>query len=405
MLTAAHAIAEFKDGRVFPDRLTRKTHAHYLDRAANLLDLYRHGPGHSRQDLHSQARALFYNDAGCPLRRIAAFCKLLDDASAFDRTAGRRAPNLRQRVFRRAAMFHPLVRHRDSLFEHEELSVKRQIAEELGLSWPEIERELFADVIEQQRLISFTADWTPEQFLSRYNVAQTQATLYGAVVITVTTTADFKTILRYAKFARLLHTITRDGPGRYTFSFTGPASILDETRRYGVNFAKFLPALLSCRGWKLTAHIRPPWRSLTSGQRLFLLELTERDGLRSHLPPPATFDSTVEERLATDWGQGPRDGWQLLREGEILISRQHVFTPDFVLQHADGRRILLEIIGFWTPQYLETKRKTLELFHGAPLLLAAAAQTSAQMPQLPFPTIIYKTAIPVKDVLAALAAL
>ena len=32
-----------------------------------------------------------------------------------------------------------------------------------------------------------------------------------------------------------------------------------------------------------------------------------------------------------------------------------MLLPDFALEHPDGRRAILEIMGFWTPEYLEEK--------------------------------------------------
>ena len=29
--------------------------------------------------------------------------------------------------------------------------------------------------------------------------------------------------------------------------------------------------------------------------------------------------------------------------------------PDFAIEHPDGRRAILEIVGFWTPEYLASK--------------------------------------------------
>ena len=36
------------------------------------------------------------------------------------------------------------------------------------------------------------------------------------------------------------------------------------------------------------------------------------------------------------------------------------FLPDFTLRHADGREALVEIVGFWTPEYLEAKIRKVE---------------------------------------------
>ncbi|MGH7506466.1 MAG: DUF790 family protein, partial [Longimicrobiales bacterium] len=34
-----------------------------------------------------------------------------------------------------------------------------------------------------------------------------------------------------------------------------------------------------------------------------------------------------------------------------------LFLPDFTLRHRDGREALVELLGFWTPDYLETKAR------------------------------------------------
>jgi predicted nuclease of restriction endonuclease-like RecB superfamily len=37
------------------------------------------------------------------------------------------------------------------------------------------------------------------------------------------------------------------------------------------------------------------------------------------------------------------------------VASDSVFLPDFTLRHADGREALVEVVGFWTPEYLEEK--------------------------------------------------
>jgi hypothetical protein len=68
---------------------------------------------------------------------------------------------------------------------------------------------LYADVMQFQPLREFVGYPDGAALLSRYNVAQVQAALYRAVSMTVEATDDFKTILRYAKLARLMHEIKR----------------------------------------------------------------------------------------------------------------------------------------------------------------------------------------------------
>ncbi len=397
MLTREHAIAVYKDGKVLPDRLTRRTHSHYAAFAEGMLAVYRGGLGKTRRELHRAVQSLLENEPECPSRRIEAFCKLLDDASVYDQDSRGKAAALRREVFHLAARHHPLVREADKLFDSEEARVKEAIARALGRPWESIEADLFADVPDFHRLMEFKGYADGPALLSRYNVAQVQAALYRATAMTIWAEADFKTILRQAKLAKLMHAIKRMGPGRYEIRLDGPASMLRETRRYGTAMAVFLPSLLACSGWRMRALIAPPWAGAP-----FHLDLSPEDGLRGHLQPPEAFDSSVEESFARKWGEEPREGWRLLREAAILHEGQHVFVPDFAFRHEGGREVLLEIIGFWTPEYLTAKSRTLSLFAAHPILLAVQKSLIHKLPALPPGTISYGTGLKVRDVLGAL---
>jgi len=395
MLTSEQAIVEYDRGRAIPDRLVTNRHGHYRRYAQQMLDIYRTGVGRQRRELHRQVEAVFSDEPDCPTRRIQAFCKLLDDKSAYQTDPRGQASQLRMKVFSMAAGLHPLVAHPDRLFEYGEMSAKADIAEQLGLPWPQVEAALYADVMSFQRLESFEGYPDGEALLSRYNVAQLQACLYRAESMTVDASEDFKTILRYAKLARLLHEIRAVGPSRYRLRFSGPASVLRRTRSYGVNFARFLPALLACRGWRMSATIQTPWKTTAK------LELSDRDGFRSHLPPADEFDSSIEEAFAAKFGP-ERDGWKLIREGEILHEGQTVFIPDFVFRHEDGTQVLMEIVGFWTPEYLAAKRRTLRQFGQHRILIALPERAVKEGAIVGDHVVLYKTALKLRPVLEAL---
>jgi hypothetical protein len=418
MLTSEQSIVEYRAGRVIPDRLTQKTHRHYVEYAERMLAVYRDGLGQQRRSLHRQVEQIFAEEPDCPIRRIEAFRKLLDDASVFQADPSGKAAKLRLEVFSRAARLHPLVQEPDRLFEHEEQAAKSQLAEELGTPWGMIEQSLYADVMAYQELEQFTGYPDAAAFLSRYNVAQLQACLYRAESMTVTATRDLKTIIRYAKLAKLLHDITRgegvpplytvarpscpcfhgqDAHATYRITFTGPASVLRETRRYGVNFARFLPALLACKGWSMEAVLRTPWKTPVK------LVISEADRFSSHLPPPEEFDSALEESFAQKFGP-TRDGWQLIREGEILHDRQKTFIPDFTFHHEDGTEVFLEIVGFWTPEYLAHRRETLRHFRRRRILLAVPESSLREGAAIAENILVYKTALKLPPLLAALEA-
>ena len=395
MLTSEQVVVAYERGRAIADRLTRRTHARYGEHAAKMLAVYRSGVGRTRRELHRSVEGILAGEPDCETRRVRAFCKLLDDASEFDSDPKGQAAKLRLRVFSLAATYHPLVKRPDQLFESSEGDVKAWLAQRLGRPWQEIERALYADVLDFQRLKAFGGYPDAEALLSRYNVAQLQACLYRCERMAVVATADFKILLRYAKLARLLHEIRRLGPSRYRIELAGPASALRDTRRYGVSFAKFLPALLACRGWSMHAVVRTPWGGTAR------LALTSRDGLRSHLPPAEEFDSMLEERFAKKFGE-ERDGWTLLREAEIVHEGQAAFVPDFVFRHEDGTQVLFEIVGFWTPEYLASKRETLKRFRRHEILIAVAERSLRQGARIPEDVLVYKTALKLAPVMEAL---
>ena len=400
MLSKDLAIYTCRRGRAYPDRLVRPDHAHYVELAGRLLNLYRDGAGTTREGLHRQAAAVFREEPDCPPRRVRALVRLLDQASEYQTDIDGRAHRLRQRVFDLAARHHPLVAEPDALFQHAEREVKAQIAAELGLAWPEIEAALYADLPAFPRLKRMDGYTEPEDLLRRYNVAQAQTLLFWAEEMTVVAREDFKRIFRHAKLNRLLHEIEVVGPQAYRIRFTGPASVLRETRRYGVNMAAFLPALLSCRGWQMSARLRLPYGIAT-------FHLSPRDGLRSHLPVADEYDSQVEQAFAEKFGP-QRDGRRMQREGGFLVRGQKVFVPDFAFRHEDGTLVYLEIVGYWTPEYLAAKRETLSLFADMPILVAvgpAAAANDAEIPKfadLPADVIPYRTRLKVKPVLERL---
>jgi hypothetical protein len=396
MLTIEQSIIEYSGARVIPDRLNRKEHGHYVRHAERMLAAYRGGVGQTRRELHRSIAGILADEPDCPARRIHAFCKLLDDAGEFVGDPHGNAAALRLRVFSLAAPRHPLVRASKCLFGSPELETKTKIALELGEPWEQIEARLYADVPSFQPLKYFDGYESAELLLRHYNVAQVQACLYRAERLIVIARNDFKRILRHVKFARLMFELQRLGVNEYRFVLAGPTSVLGQTRRYGVLFAQFLPGLLAGEDWELEAIVQTPSRR----KARFLL--SSKEGLRGHLPARAEFDSGVEADFAAKFG-AKRDGWSLTRETVILHERQSTFVPDFVFRHDDGAEVLFEIVGFWTPQYLEKKRETLRLFHRHRILLALP-ESSLTPERAPSANVIaYKTAIKLEPVLAALA--
>lgn len=396
MLTKQEALSNVSRNLVVPDKLTTQKHAHYLGLATEMLEIYRGGKGQTREALHRNVDELFFGEANCPPKRIRAFCKLLDDEAQFDGARGDEAARLRMRVFALAAPRHPLVTEPIGLLEAREADVKQQISREIGEPWAEIEARLFGDVHALHRLQSFDGYASPSALLSRYNEAQLQAVLYDATEMRIRATADYRPIITAVKLSRLMHAATRTDTG-FEFTINGPASLLRETRRYGVLMAHIIPTLLACTGWELRAQINRFRRS--SHQP----ELLVRSGhYRSSSDTPPEFDSKLERDFMQKWGSERRDGWTMTRESEPRFLHQKAFFPDFTFQREDGAGVLMEIVGYWTPEYLSAKRDTVLQFRDEPLLLAVRHDAVDRFADLGIPLVTFKKTLSVDAVLATL---
>ncbi len=397
MLTRELAVARYERGSVIPDRLTRRCHAHYRQYAEEMIRIYSVGTGCTRRSLHQQVRHIFDAEENCPSRRIDAFCKLLDEWSVYDQDRNRQSAKMRIATFRAAAPFHPLVQTTDRWFEHQQDAAKNSIAQLQGMTWTDLEARLFSDLVEFQKLQSFTPPDDPSQLLARYNVAQVQVALFDARKVYLELREDFKLVLRYAKLAGLMHRIAVHGEQGYCIELDGPASILQQTRRYGVMMAKFLPGLLSCKGWKLQARLKVPRFHIE-----MLLELDANSGLRSNVRPGDDFDSELERHFANAWGSEDRQQWKMVREGSIVHRGQKAFVPDFSFEHESGKVVMLEIIGFWTPEYLEHKRELIGLFRDHSVLYAIQENALDAFRDCDEIVISYKTVLKVDAVLEKL---
>jgi predicted nuclease of restriction endonuclease-like RecB superfamily len=398
MLRKEHTLFDVRNDHVIPDRITKARHSAYPKYAEEMIAVFGDGIGKTRQELEREVERILDADPDSPLRRPKAFFKLLEDASTFDTDRGHKAWRVRKEVMDLAVGSHPLKRLGGGIWGKPEAAVKDAIAKKLGREWQDIEGSLFTDIIQYHKLLSFDG-YPADELLNRYNIGQCQAALFDCIKLRVEATEQFKEILTYAKLARLLHEITRVGEGRYVFEFSGPASVLRDTQRYGTSMAKFLPSLLRCRGWKMEAQIK-------MGKRPVRFLLSPEDRLRPAWAEEKTaFDSSIEETFMAKWGDEPRNGWSLSRERDILWKDQHVFTPDFLLTHQDGRRVFLEIAGFWTPEYVKQKRATLAQFSKETIVLAVPDALHDQYADLGRPLVRYKGKIlisAVADILARL---
>jgi len=261
------------------------------------------------------------------------------------------AARLRSAVFERAASLWPVVRRKTSPLETDRHRVLEEIAGEIGLPATQLEEELYADLPERRRLKLLAAPREPEALIARYNMELARGLLYWAERLIVDVEDSYQDVFRYIKLCRLIHTITERERG-YRIELDGPLSLLRGTMRYGLKMAVFLPALALCRTWRMEAVI------VKGGERL-IFSLDDQSKLVSHFRRFPLFDSQLERDFAIDFHEAFQQhphGWRLTRADAVIsVERNEVMIPDFTLRHQNGREVYLEIVGFWTPEYLSRK--------------------------------------------------
>jgi predicted nuclease of restriction endonuclease-like RecB superfamily len=388
MLTRAHRVFHWdkSSNSISSDRLGDDC----VPLLRSAIAAYRGHIGRSLSEVRNAARTAL---ADLRPDRIEPLIDLLDSVAKYEWPRAGYQAERRLRVFDAAAHRHPLV---------DADEVRACVAGEFQrapASDDEAVAMLYADYPAFHRLVVFPDDYTAEDLRSDYDLGQAQAVLYDAARLEVDAGADLRHIIQYARLSRLLHRLQSGSHGRCRIMFDGPNSILRPTHAYGVDFAKFLAALVQARDWHMRASI-----VLRKGWRPAAFTLTSADGLHSRVPAPRLFDSALEERFARKFGEA-RDGWRLRREALLLEAGERLVVPDFAFTHEDGTVVALEIVGYWTPEYLAEKLSKLERVRSpVPVIVAVRRSWALQSGPLPANVLRFGRGILLKDLMPRLAA-
>ena len=87
------------------------------------------------------------------------------------------------------------------------------------------------------------------------------------------------------------------------------------------------------------------------------LEVTAHDPIASTHVLPRDVDSRVERHLVRDVLR-LGSTWTIERETSAIRAGRRVFFPDFTLARG-GDRVTVEIVGYYTPEYLTSKLRCL----------------------------------------------
>ncbi len=364
MLTADLIRARVFKGELRP-RYVDATDAGVQSLATAMVETFRAHVGMKRGELDVALAELTGEGTDYLLHRGLA--KLLYDKTTTEVKAPLDPRELRRAVFEASAKVHPAVQVADALHTVTRDMVLDGVAAALGTTREAVEEGLYADLGDEER-ITEAPEIAGEALLHRYNVALAQAALLRASKLVVHLgdgdPARYRQLFRWAKFYRLIHTAERALNG-WVLTLDGPASVLQQSSKYGVQLAEFLPALLLAPSWKAEAAVR--WGPQ---RRELVFKVASADGLVSHLPDKGAY-VTREEQWVLDRFAALESPWKLHREGSFVdLGGRGVLIPDFVAKHPDGREVYVEVLGFWRKDTLQQRLELLRA-HGPPNLVVA----------------------------------
>jgi uncharacterized protein len=305
----------------------------------------------------------------------------------------------------RKAVFEESSKRGFALTELERVEIADSVASKLHLpSHDVVLKALWSDLDDNLILDNFDAI-DPEALVGWYNLSLMQTLLFNCTKLDfyISGGLNWKRVLRTVKRLGLMYYLQQpqqQQENRIICSLEGPLSLFKLTDRYGTLLAKLLPSIIfssdkkreSSGGdgeWHLDAWIV---RKTMDGRKIYEFKISKNEipelmtdpfssipsssVTEKELTGPSSsssslyndynnFDSAVEEKFAKRFEQA-ETGWRLTREPDpLVLSNGGAFIPDFMFEKYN-KKIYLEIVGFWTKEYLERKlQKLADIFVSA----------------------------------------
>jgi hypothetical protein len=227
----------------------------------------------------------------------------------------------------------------------ERKKVIEDAAKHFNTSIEEIEKTMFADREEEKKLSDFV-EMDAIGLIKQYNLSLLQTALFNSLRMTFWTSSNHKEIFRRIKYLGLMYELFESN-GKLLVEITGAAAIFKITRKYGVAMSKLIPSILKSRDWEIRAEV-------LDGNRTYFLEISsEKRNLFPEEEETITYDSLLEEKFARKI-KAIKPEIEVLREYRVVKTGKYAFIPDFLLRKGNAE-FYVEIVGFWTEEYLKKK--------------------------------------------------
>ena len=278
------------------------------------------------------------------IKVVDGLIKLLMDRTVFTPQQEKDFPALREKVFLQSA---ELLLQCGADLQKFHAEVVRLAGEEL---------DLYGDLPGFEKIVKFPFI-TPQDLLNRYNLALAQGMLFYARSLKVKVAdpepAELRRMLKYLKFFRLLAQLTKSGKSSLELEISGPFSLFGPTRKYALNLAVFLPAVVRLKQWKISAELEVSGKS---GK----FSLDDSSGLVSHY---RNFSAYVPEEIKLFhriFSEKVSD-WKIVGDTPILHSgKQQFVIPDISFEDENGNVVHLELFHRWHKTPLQQRIQNLK---------------------------------------------
>jgi uncharacterized protein len=328
--------------------------AHHIQMAIEIIDCFKSIIGGTQGQLDELLLELEGDSPDFRIKRGFAHLLKSKSFSEFEIVSPLPPAELRERVYALSAISSPSVEHSKTTLVTLANNLSQELKQEIIPA--HITQGLYADIPDNRILTEFTAP-DPVALIHRYNLSQVQGVFYRASEITINAhrnvPGQYKLLFRYLKLFQLMAYIEGDADHGFTIKVDGPTSLFKASTRYGLAIAKLIPAILHVTKWSLAATLQTK-DFYTGNIKVGRFSLTDKCGLETHYPPGKSYDSMLEAAFADRWDKLKTE-WVLEREVNLLPIPGSVMIPDFRLVHPDGRDYILEIVGYWRPEYLQKK--------------------------------------------------
>jgi predicted nuclease of restriction endonuclease-like RecB superfamily len=301
---------------------------------------------------------------------------------------GRQTGSIKASDVRRHLFGNPAL---DSVSRTERLAA---VASALSTTMEHVELAMWAD-LPAQRIVTIPAGRPdPVAVAADANLSLIQRALMRCYSVRLGITGNARVIAGSAALRGLLMTAHSHGDA-VELTISGPLALFHRTTVYGRALGSIAAHLVWCERFVLEAECEVH-------QQPALLRITQP----VLLPPrkvPNRYDSKLEARFAREFCKQAPD-WRLLREPTPIDSNGRLAFPDFLIEHREqpDRRWWIEIIGFWTADYVQQKLATYRAARLPNVILCIDASRSVDQCDLPSDARIvrFHKSVPVEAILA-----